>query len=164
MRCLSRDSNPAIHVFASRPSRFRSASAWSQLSQGNISSLVFNGVFERFPDLKFVFVESGFTWTVPLIWRMDTTWRYLRIETPWVKHSPSHYVREHIRFTTQPVDEPDDAQHLVQLIAMLGPELLLFSTDYPHWDADTPTRVLQVLPAEWKDRIFARNAVEFFRL
>jgi predicted TIM-barrel fold metal-dependent hydrolase len=138
--------------------------AWSQLSQGSISSLVFNGAFERFPGLKFVFVESGFAWAVPLLWRLDTTWRSLRIETPWLKESPSQYVKNHIRFATQPMDEPSDPQHMHQMIAMLGPEMLLFSSDYPHWDADEPTRVLQNLPSEWKELIFAQNAAEFFGL
>jgi predicted TIM-barrel fold metal-dependent hydrolase len=136
----------------------------SQIGEANLASLVFSGVFARFPRLKFLFVEYGFGWVLPLLWRMDRTWRSLRYETPWVQKSPTEYVREHVRFTTQPLDEPLGRGHLEQLIAMLGPELLMFSTDYPHWDNDMPGESLRTLPAETRRMIFAENARAVLRL
>ena len=62
----------------------------------------------------------------------------LRYDVPWVKRSPREYVSERVRFSTQPLDEPANPEHLKQLIAMLGPEHLVFATDYPHWDNDMP--------------------------
>ena len=47
---------------------------------------------------------------------MERTWRSLRHETPWVKRSPIDYVHDHIRFSTQPLDEPDDPRDLDRLV------------------------------------------------
>ena len=54
--------------------------------QNTLTSLVFEGVFERFPKLKIVLVEGGFAWAPALCWRMDKHWERLRVETP---HVPS---------------------------------------------------------------------------
>ena len=63
----------------------------------------------------------------------------MRDEVPHVKRPPSEYIREHVWFTTQPIEEPANPQHLRDLdrLDRLGPPL--FSTDYPHWDYDDPT-------------------------
>ncbi len=136
----------------------------SLAAEANVNSLVFSGVFERFPKLKVIFVEYGFLWAMPLLWRMERTWRSLRHETPWVKRSPIDYVHDHIRFSTQPLDEPDDPRDLDRLVAMLGYDLLCFSSDYPHWDNDMPGQSLRSLPPEARRRIFAENADATLRL
>ncbi len=137
--------------------------AYAQLAMANLSSLVFNGVFDRFPRLKVAFVEAGFSWVLPHLWRMDSTWRYLRMQNPWVTRRPSEYVRDRVRFTTQPIDEPDDARQLDVLVEMLGVDCLLFATDYPHWDEDEATRVFPSLSADARQRVLADNARAFFR-
>ncbi len=133
--------------------------------QAHLASLLFEGVFERFPELRIVIVEAGIGWIPPFCWRMDREWKSLRIEVPWVRRKPSEYLEDHVRFTTQPLDEPDDRKHLSQVIDMLpSDKLLMFSSDYPHWDFDNPTRVFSEFPADLKSRIFAENAREFYRL
>ncbi len=59
---------------------------------------------------------------------------------------------------TQPLDEPHDAAHLDRLIELLGPDLLCFSTDYPHWDNDMPEDSLRSLAPADRQRIFYDNA------
>jgi predicted TIM-barrel fold metal-dependent hydrolase len=136
---------------------------FSQIAESNLASLIFAGTFERYPTLKFAFVEFTFAWALPFIWKMDTNWRWLRMQTPWVKRLPSEYVRERVRFSTQPMDEIS-ARDLSEYVRMLGPECLLFSTDYPHWDGDQPTRVFQTLPEVVRAQIFAGNAEATFPL
>ncbi len=136
----------------------------TQAAESNVNSLVFSGALERYPRLKFIFVEYGFTWLLPLLWRMDRTWRSLRHEVPWVKKSPIEYVYEQMRFTTQPLDEPANPKDLDTLIALMGFDQIMFSTDYPHWDNDMPGQTLRTLPADRRRKIFYENALAALRL
>jgi predicted TIM-barrel fold metal-dependent hydrolase len=131
----------------------------------HVNSLVCEGVFEKFPTLRFVAVEGGIAWLPHLMWRMDKNYKALRAQTPWLKRLPSDYIREHIKVTTQPIEEPEDPRHLLQIFEMINaPEMILFSSDYPHWDFDNPRMSLPPLPAELKERIFWRNAAALYDL
>jgi hypothetical protein len=132
---------------------------------GQINSLVCEGVFEKFPALKFVAVEGGLTWLPSLMWRMDKNYKALRAETPWLKRLPSEYIREHLFLTTQPIEEPDRPEQFLQMLEMINaPKNILFSSDYPHWDFDNPFMAFPPLPRETKQRIFHDNAAALYRL
>jgi predicted TIM-barrel fold metal-dependent hydrolase len=133
--------------------------------QAHLISFITEGVFERFPGLKLVLVEGGSAWLPPLLWRLDTEWKALREEVPWVKKRPSEYVRDHVRITSQPLENPDNKQHLLQLLDMMDAStIMMFSSDYPHWDFDSPTRAFPKLPEEVKRKIFFENAKELYKL
>jgi len=135
----------------------------SNLAQTNLASLIFRGVFERFPALTMVFTEWGFSWLPPLLWRMDHEWRRFREDVPLCRRPPSEYVFRHLRFTTQPVEEPANPEHLRQVLEMIRAETtLLFSTDYPHWDNDRPSAVLTGLPAPLKRAIYWESPYRVF--
>jgi predicted TIM-barrel fold metal-dependent hydrolase len=105
--------------------------------ENQVVSLVSEGAFAKFPDLKVVLIESGVTWMPPALWRFNKTWRGVRSEVPWVKRTPVEIVRQHIRLTTQPFDEPDGVPRLERFVEqMKSDEMLLFSTDFPHWHFD----------------------------
>src|SRR3974390_2503661 len=106
----------------------------AQAFQNQPTSLIVEGVFARHPNLKMVMLESGFTWLPAYLWRLHKFWRGLRMETPWVDRAPLEIVRSNIRFSLQPIDAPADPSVLNRLFDhMQSDELLLFSTDYPHW-------------------------------
>ncbi len=65
-----------------------------QAMQANITSLVVEGVFDRFPGLKLVSVENGFGWMPSLLWRLDASWTMLRAEVP---HLERRAVRDRAR-------------------------------------------------------------------
>jgi uncharacterized protein len=130
----------------------------------HLSSLIFSGVFERFPGLKVLFVEYGFTWALGLFWRFDNTWRATRTEVPWVRKAPSEYLHENIRFATQPLDDPSDPTAVARFIELFGAEHLCFSTDYPHWDSDMPSVSLTSLPESSQEAILSANARSFLPL
>jgi predicted TIM-barrel fold metal-dependent hydrolase len=131
-----------------------------------VASLVCEGVFEEFPTLRFVLIEGGFGWLPPLMWRLDRAWRLLGNEVPHLKHHPSEYIRRNIWFTTQPIEEPPRVADFEQLIADLQmDEKILFATDYPHWDFDSPESAIPAtLPIELRQKIFAQNARQVYRL
>jgi predicted TIM-barrel fold metal-dependent hydrolase len=102
--------------------------------QSQLLSLVAEGVFVKFPRLKVVMIEAGFTWLPPFLWRADKSWRGVRREIPWVKEPPSETIRRQVRFTTQPLDGPPDSSIMAKVVEQIGSDdMLLFSTDYPHW-------------------------------
>jgi predicted TIM-barrel fold metal-dependent hydrolase len=107
------------------------------IAQAQVLSFVSEGVFERFPELRVVLIECGFTWLPPLLWRFDKDWKGVWREVPWVKRRPSEYVREHFRFTTAPTHLPSDPVAVDQLLEMLGGSgQLMYASDYPHEHGD----------------------------
>lgn len=131
----------------------------------HINSLVCEGVFEKFPKLKFVAIEGGIAWLPHLMWRMDKNYKALRDTTPWLKRLPSEYIMDHVRLTTQPIEEPEDTEQLVQIFRMIHAEnTVMFSSDYPHWDFDNPRMSLNGIPKEMKRRILGQNAAELYQL
>ena len=102
-----------------------------------VSSFICEGVFSEYPGLKIVLAESGVTWLPAHLWRLTKFWRGLRAEIPWVDRTPTEIARDHIRLTLQPVDAPPTAEQLERIIDHMGSdEMILFSTDYPHWQFD----------------------------
>src|SRR6185503_19967652 len=93
--------------------------ALSQVFHGNTISLVCQGVFERFPDLKVVIGEGGIAWLLDVMWSLDKDWRSLRDEVPWLTRLPSEYIVDHIRLTTQPFVEPEKRSHLHALLEIV---------------------------------------------
>jgi predicted TIM-barrel fold metal-dependent hydrolase len=137
----------------------------SHIVAAQLTSLVFEGVFDKFPDLRVAAVEGGFGWAAPLIWRLDRNWKALRSEVPWVRRPPSEYIREQVRFTTQPFEEAEKPAHLDATMSLVGSEkFFLFATDYPHWDADDPQWIFRHLPKQLRSGILRDNALEFYRL
>jgi len=110
----------------------------AQAFQTQLTNIIIEGVFAKFPKLKMVFLESGFTWLPTYLWRLTKFWRGVRMETPWVDRAPLEIVRSNIRFSLQPVDAPPNEPETLNRVFehMQSDELLLFSTDYPHWQFD----------------------------
>jgi uncharacterized protein len=126
--------------------------------QNQLVSLLAEGVFQEFPTLKFVCLESGFAWLPTLLWRTNKTWRGTRQETPWINRPPADVIRGCVRFVLQPVDTPPAM--LARLLDHIGSdEMLLFSTDYPHWHFDGDDVVPEGLPEQALCRMIADNAL-----
>jgi predicted TIM-barrel fold metal-dependent hydrolase len=111
-------------------------------------------------------IEGGVAWIPEIFWRLDANWKRLGHELPWLERSPSEVMREQIRFTTQPLEQPPNPRQLRQFLEGVGglDELLMFATDYPHWDADVPNQIQRRLPKGWNDAVMSENARSFYRL
>jgi uncharacterized protein len=136
-----------------------------QAFQAHAISLVLSGVFDEIPALSIVFVEGGFSWAVPLSWRLDRMHAALGEEVPGLRRRPSAYMR-HFWFTTQPIEEPERPQQFHAMVRALDlGDRLLFATDYPHWDFDAPDQALPAgLSATEKHDILSGNAHRLYRL
>jgi len=168
-----------IH-FGGSPGNPSTASGWpsyyieeyvgmSHVFQSHILSMIVEGVFDRFPTLRVTLIESGWTWMPALMWRLDKEWKGLRREVPWNHQVPSDYIRTHMRVTTQPLDAAPDPRDTFRVVDQLGSdELLLFGTDYPHWQEDRVNRASDAFPIAVPDglrqKIMGGNARAWYRL
>jgi uncharacterized protein len=135
----------------------------SNLFASQLHSLISEGTFLKFPGLRVVLIESGVTWLPGFMWRADKTWRGVRGEVPWLTQAPSKLVREHVRLTIQPIDAPPDPAELERVINQIGSdEMLLFSTDYPHWQFDGDQALPEALPARLRQRILLDNPLNTY--
>jgi predicted TIM-barrel fold metal-dependent hydrolase len=131
--------------------------------QVHLASFIFEGVFQRYPNLRVAMLEGSFGWVPTYMWRMDSDWKGLRYQTPWIDRLPSEIMTDHVRFASQPIDEPDTKEDLLTVVRwMHGERTLMFATDYPHWDWDDPAQSFTTFPAELRQRIFVENALDAF--
>jgi len=129
-------------------------------------NLVTTGVFARFPRLKVVFTEAGVGWVAPVLWWLDRHYDDLRTEVPFLTERPSAYIRRHVYLTTHRLEQPDDpAALLASVEAAGGLGRLLYASNFPHYNADTPAALdrLPLAPAD-RRRILHDNARAVFKL
>src|SRR5262249_60072366 len=101
-----------------------------------LTNVVVNGLPERFPDVRFIFMEAGQAWVPFLIARLDNEYRLRSSEAPLPKRLPSDYIPCMV-FTTQPFERLDNPAHIQSVFALMdGENQLLYSSDYPVPDFD----------------------------
>jgi predicted TIM-barrel fold metal-dependent hydrolase len=144
---------------------FEMRMARPQIAMAHVVSLICEGVFEKFRDLRFLFIEQDTFWVSGLMWQMDSDWKALRDYTPWVKRLPSEYLRGHIRFGSQPMPDLSRKADLKTYLDWLhGEEVLVFASDFPHWDWDEPSTFLAGFPDSIRNRVMAGNARDLYGL
>ncbi len=131
--------------------------------QSQLTSLVTEGVFTKFPNLTFVLMESGVSWLPAYLWRLTKFWKGLRSEVPWVSDPPASIVRDRVRLTLQPFDAPPDAGGIARLMDQIGSdEMLLFSTDYPHWQFEGDAAMPAGIDPALAKKIMAENPLRTY--
>ncbi|MFM1653277.1 amidohydrolase family protein [Brevibacillus sp. B_LB10_24] len=132
----------------------------------HLASFIYEGVFERFPTLKVGLIEGGFYWVAPFLWKMDHDWKSLHTQVPWLKKPPSEYYKSNVFIGSQPVQETPEKEIFVQHMEWLNAkDNLVFCSDYPHWDFDSPTHAFPAkLDPELRNNIFYNNASKLYKL
>jgi hypothetical protein len=131
----------------------------------HLTNWIMNGLPERFPKLKVIWIESGLAWVPFMMQRLDNEYMMRSSEAPALKKAPSEYMRD-MFFSTQPMEMTDMAA-LEQTFRMMKAETqLLYSSDYPHWDFDLPSTIydLPFLSEQGKRNILGGNAMRVFNL
>jgi len=128
-----------------------------------LSSLIFNGVFDAYPDFKVVAMEAGFTWLPYFMSRLDQQYISFRDQVPWVRRRPSDHLRSGVLLTTQPM-EFITAKQFMNLVDDVGSdEMIAFSSDYPHYDSDVVSEALPGgVPDEVRAKVMSLNALGFY--
>jgi predicted TIM-barrel fold metal-dependent hydrolase len=94
-----------------------------------LATMIFDGVLDRFPDLRIGVIEQGAIWVPSWMRQMESAFEAFRRHEDRLQSlalRPSGYVRRQIRFTPYPTED------VGWIIDHAGPEVCLFSSDYPH--------------------------------
>jgi hypothetical protein len=132
----------------------------------HLTNWVVNGLPERFPKLKVIWMESGLAWIPFLMQRLDNEYGMRSNECPQLKMKPSDYMRK-MYYSTQPMEIPDDLEILRATFKMINADTqLMYSSDYPHWDFDLPSTIydLPFLDERSKRNILGETARSVFGL
>jgi hypothetical protein len=132
----------------------------------HLTNWIVNGLPERFPRLKVIWIESGLAWLPFLMQRLDHEFVMRPSEAPLLQRKPSEYMRD-MHFTSQPLEVPENLDVLATTFDMIDAEnSLLYASDYPHWDFDVPAKIydLPFLGEEAKRKILGENAARLFNL
>ena len=93
-----------------------------------LSVLALDGVFERFPRLRGASIEQGAEWLPGMLKKLDGAMQFTKTEPDLAALSmpAADYIRRQVKFTPFPKDD------VGWVLDNVGPDLLLFSTDFPH--------------------------------
>ncbi|HEX4739874.1 MAG TPA: amidohydrolase family protein [Caulobacteraceae bacterium] len=127
-----------------------------------LTALVFDGVFERFPALRGGVIELGAGWVPEYLRTLDLSQKIFKRTDPSVaalSMRASDYIRRAVKFT------PFPGEDVGRMIADAGPELFLFSSDYPHPEGtDDPIgrfeRTFKDISEEEKEKFYYSNFQE----
>ncbi|MFQ6028584.1 MAG: amidohydrolase family protein [Dehalococcoidia bacterium] len=135
-----------------------------------VTQMVFSGVFDRFPDLKMFFAETRLGWVpfwlehADLWYERHRGWAEDMLGFKPLQRLPSEYIKEHIYWTVQYEKVAIELRHHV------GVDHIMFATDFPHIECEYPNSKAVVeeiyadIPGEDRDKIWAQNAVDYFKL
>jgi len=124
--------------------------------QSTLASLITEGALTKFPDLRVVLLESGVTWLPAFLWRLQKVWKGVRFEVPWVDRPPAELVRDQVRLTVQPLDAPPEAVERI-LEHLRSDEMLLWASDWPHWQFEGDAAVPPGLPEALLPKLMREN-------
>ena len=138
--------------------------AWHNML--HMTNWVTNGMPERFPRLKTIWIESGLAWLPFLMQRLDNEYMMRTSDVPAMKRKPSEYMRD-MYFTSQPMEMVNNRKALELTFEMIKADTqLVYASDYPHWDMDLPSTIydLPFLDEQGKRNILGANAMKLFNI
>ncbi|HEY2751011.1 amidohydrolase family protein [Phenylobacterium sp.] len=127
-----------------------------------LAALIYDGLFDRVPDLRGGVIEFGAAWVPGFLRQLDLGYRSFGKTDPLIKAfsmKPSDYIRKHIKFTPFP---GEDAGYLIR---DAGADLFLFSSDYPHPEGTNDPigrfeRTFEGLSEDDRERFYSKNFEE----
>jgi predicted TIM-barrel fold metal-dependent hydrolase len=130
-----------------------------------IYDIIYGGVCERFPNLKFVITEFETGWIAMTLNRLDWNWfRGGGARTMPIREKPSFYWKQNFLATYE-----DDLLG-IRTRDVIGVNTLMWGSDYPHGDSVFPDsqgvldRILADCTGEERYAMTAKNVVELYGL
>jgi predicted TIM-barrel fold metal-dependent hydrolase len=126
-------------------------------------NMIAEGVFERFPGLKFVWGDGAADFITPFMWRMDSFGRPHLEQTPWAPRIPSDYLPGHVFFVQGSLDGPGDTEFAGEWFGFTGKEdMVMFGSSYPHWQCGDINKLPKALSAVQREKLCWRNAADLY--
>ena len=130
----------------------------------NMASLIGSGLMDRYPKLRIGTLEAGHGWLPFWMARIDEHARTIRSEIPALKMMPSEYVLSGRYF--QSIEIPEGLKLTNAVLDLVGEDVLMYASDYPHGESHFPESVGMVLdwdmPRARKQKLFWDNAVKLY--
>jgi predicted TIM-barrel fold metal-dependent hydrolase len=148
------------------PTRFAEVQAMAAESHmTHMASLITQGVFDLFPDLRVLLAGGGVTWVPGSAWRLDYWYKMYSKEMPWLKALPSEYFCEYFRIATYEMEKVEDLDRFARALRSLpGIEsMLVYASGFPSPDHEGPAEISARLPAQWHSKVLSENAEALFR-
>jgi uncharacterized protein len=125
--------NPFIGRSASHP--------WAAMRF--VASMTGSGILDRFPDLRFAILESGFGWLPFWAKRLDDQMIYVGYVNETLKYKPSEYLTSGRFFAS--IEMHEGPEMMRDVVELMGEGILMMGTDYPHAESRFPESVDKVL-------------------
>jgi len=130
----------------------------------NMAALIGSGAMDRFPSLRVGTLEAGHGWLPFWIKRLDEHAETIKTALPELRQRPSDYVTSGRYF--QSIEIPEGAALTNAVIDLLGDEVLMYASDYPHGESHFPKSAETVLgwemPEARKRKLFWDNATRLY--
>jgi len=131
----------------------------------NMAAFIGAGVFDRYPNLRLGVLEAGHGWLPLWAKRLDEHAESIARALPALKHRPSDYITSGRFFQT--IEMSEGVELTKAVIQLLGEDILMYASDYPHGESWFPKSVDTVmawdLPELVKRKLFWDNALRFYR-
>ena len=131
--------------------------------QAAFASLFQGAVFDRFPKLRIVLLETGGGWIAHLLERMDSKYRRIGYKTG-LKMLPTEYFKRQCWISFDP-----DETTIPDMVKRYGADKFMWATDFPHWDAspaalEESKAAIASLPKGDQQKILGDNAAQVFNI
>ena len=128
----------------------------------NIVNLLFGGMMDRFPELRFAFLEGGVEFAVALKHKIEAEVK----EIPYLEKQLAQPLKSYfdrMYFVVDDILLDGGEKRLQWAIDEMGADQLLFGSDYPHLDSHLEMcgtiKELEGISTEVKEKILGRNAL-----
>ncbi len=114
-----------------------------------VSTMILDGLFDRFPKLKVLCIEAGAGWAPYVMHRLDTKYNHFGFTAPLELGRPSEYFHRNLWFSAEP-----EERTINNMMDVVGEERILWGSDYPHIDShiESPNQIRESIAGISKHR------------